>query len=147
MNILFICSGNISRSPLAACILRTMAAQDGKSDVVALSAGTHNLREEPYDEKMIDVAAKHGYLMQGHSQVMTDEMLLQADLILVMEQYHYVKVQKNLPYAQWHKLHLLNEYCFGEATGIDDPFYGSDALYEQVFEHIERCCRKIIENL
>ena len=147
MHILFICTGNVSRSPVAECILRTMAEQAGRNDITVASAGTHDLRGEAYDPKMIEVAARHGFQMQGNAKLMTQAMLLQADHIFVMEQYHYVKVQKDLPYAQWHKLHLINQYCFGKETNVDDPIYGSDLLFEQVFEHIRSCCQIILDRL
>ena len=104
MHILFICTGNVSRSAVAECILRTIAEQADRNDIKVTSAGVQDLHNQSYDLQMIATAVRHGYRMDGHSQHMTDELLLQADLILVMEHYHYVQVQKNLPYAQWYKI-------------------------------------------
>ena len=146
MNILFICTGNVSRSPVAACILRTMAAQAGRNDITVDSAAVHDLHGQLYDPQMIVTAARHGYHMEGHSQHMTDALLLQADLIFVMEHYHYVQVQKDLPYAQWYKLKLLNEYCYREKMDIEDPLY-SDEQYEFIFNQIESCCKIILTRI
>lgn len=90
---------NVSRSAVAECILRTMAEREGRNDIIVSSAGVHNLFVQTYDPQMIATAAKYGYHMEGHSQQMTSELLQQADLIFVMERYHYVQVQKELPYA------------------------------------------------
>ena len=146
MHILFICTGNVSRSPVAECILRTMAQQAGRNDIIVASAGVHDLHNQLYDPQMIATAARHGYHMEGHSQHMTDELLLQTDLIFVMEHYHYVQVQKELSYAQWYKLKQLNQYCYGENMDIEDPLY-SDDQYEFIFNQIESCCKIIMTRI
>ena len=146
-NILFICSGNLSRSPLAECVLRKMLADNDVADITASSAGTHNLTGMPRDEKMVAVAHQHGYNMGGNACQMTRQMLLDADLILVMDQYHIAKVQHELPHEEWGKMYLFNEYCFGKQSEIEDPICGSTAQNEQVFQNIENGCRKIVEKL
>ncbi len=145
-NILFICTGNVSRSPAAECILRTMAEREGRRDISVASAGTHNLSGQPYDPQMIATAAKYGYHMEGHALHMTPEILQQADLIFAMEFYHYVQVQKELPYAQWHKIHQISQYCYGEVFNIEDPLF-SDTEYDFAFRQIESCCKIILNHL
>ena len=145
-NILFICTGNVSRSPAAECVLRTMLERVGRSDVHVCSAGTHDLHNQPYDPQMIATAAKYGYHMEGHSQFMTSELLQQADLIFAMEHYHYVQIQKELPYAQWYKLHQITKYCYGDAFNIEDPLY-DDKEYDFAFHQIEDCCKIILNRV
>ncbi|MBO6075050.1 MAG: low molecular weight phosphotyrosine protein phosphatase [Paludibacteraceae bacterium] len=147
MHILYICSGNLSRSPLAECITRQMLSEAGETDITVSSAGTYDLQGEPYDPKMAEVAARHGYHLSGHAQQMTDEMLRNADYIIVMEDCHYVKVQKELPYSRWDRLFLMNKIAWRETTGIDDPLGGSDAQYERIFSQIEACCSRIIQDI
>lgn len=146
MHILFICTGNVSRSAVAECILRTMAERTGREDIRVSSAAVHDLCRQPYDKQMVATAARHGYHLSGFSQQMTAELLQRADLIFVMEHYHLVQVQKDLPYAQWYKLKLLNEYCYGEKIDIEDPLY-SDDQYEFVFNQIESCCKIIMTRI
>ena len=146
MHILFICTGNVSRSPVAECILRTMAEREGRNDISVASAGVHDLFGQAYDPQMIATAARYGYQMEGHSQQMTSELLQQADFIFAMEHYHYVQVQKELPYAQWNKLHQITKFCYGEAFNIEDPLY-SDAEYDFAFHQIESCCKIILNRL
>ena len=67
-NILFICTGNVSRSAVAECILRTMAEREGRSDITVASAGVQNLYGQSYDSQMIATAAKYGYQMEGSSR-------------------------------------------------------------------------------
>ena len=145
MHILYICSGNLSRSPLAECITRDVLTKLGENDITVSSAGTHDMQGEPYDQKMVKVAASHGYHLAGQSKLLTNEMLLNADYIIVMDDYHYVKVQKELPYSRWNRLYLMNKIAYGESTGVEDPLCGSDALYERVFTHIEDCCDRIVQ--
>lgn len=146
MTILFICTGNVSRSAVAECILRTMAERAGRTDITVASAGVHNLFAQSYDPQMIATAAKYGYHMEGNSRHMTTEILVQADLIFVMEHYHYVQVQKELPYAQWYKIRQITEYCYGEAFNIEDPLY-DDAAYDFAFHQIESCCKIILSRI
>lgn len=146
MHILFICTGNVSRSPVAECILRTMAQQTGRNDIIVASAGVHDLHNQLYDPQMIATAAKYGYHMEGHSRHMTTEILEEADLIFVMEHYHYVQVQKELPYAQWYKLHQITKYCYGDEFNIEDPLY-DEKEYDFAFHQIESCCKIILSRL
>lgn len=144
--ILFICTGNVSRSAVAECILRRMAEQEGRADITVSSAGVHNLFGQSYDPQMIATAAKYGYHMEGKSQHMTTEMLVEADHIFVMEHYHYVQAQKELPYAQWYKLHQITQYCYGEPFNIEDPLY-DDKEYDFAFHQIESCCKIILSRI
>lgn len=146
MNILFICTGNVSRSAVAECILRTMAERAGRDDITVASCGVHNLFRQSYDPQMIATAAKYGYRMEGHSRHMTTDMLVQADLIFAMEHYHYVQAQKELPYAQWYQLQQITKYCYGESFNIEDPLY-SDAEYDFAFHQIESCCKIIFSRI
>ena len=146
MTILFICTGNVSRSAVAECILRTMVEREGRTDITVASAGVHNLSGQSYDPQMIATAAKYGYHMEGQSRHMTTEILEEADLIFVMEHYHYVQVQKELPYAQWYKIRQITEYCYGEAFNIEDPLY-DDAAYDFAFHQIESCCKIILSRM
>ncbi len=145
--ILFICSGNISRSPVAACILKKMLKERNYTDIEVDSAGTHNLFGEPYDPKMIEVAKQHGYELSGKSKQMSKELLTSAALILTMDFSHYVKVQQQLPYPQWYKLDTFCNFCFGVDDIVEDPFYGSNELYERVFQLIESGCQIITYKL
>lgn len=95
---------------------------------------------------MIATASKYGYRMDGHSQQMTLEMLEQADAIFVMEHYHYVQVQKKLPYAQWYKIHQITKFCYGDEFNIEDPLY-SDTEYDYAFHQIESCCKIILNRI
>ena len=56
MLILFICTGNVSRSALAECILRTMAARSSRGDIEVASAGTHDMGGEAFDPMMVAAA-------------------------------------------------------------------------------------------
>lgn len=146
MHILFICTGNVSRSAVAECILRTMAEREGWSGITVASAGTHNLYGQPYDQKMVATAAKHNYTMIGNSRHMTKELLQQTDYIFVMEREHRMQVQKLLPYAERYKVHQITQYCFGEEYDIEDPLY-SDEQYEFAFRQIEACCVNILKRI
>ncbi len=145
MLILFICTGNVSRSAVAECILRTMAARSSRGDIEVASAGTHDMDSEAFDTMMVAAAAKHGYQLSGHSKRMTADLLQRADLILTMDFYQYVQVQRELPYAQWNKLYMINRYCYGTDAPIDDPY--NEAEYDAAVDKIEDCCQIILSKL
>ena len=109
MKILFICTGNICRSPAAEVILQKLLEEKQLSGIQVKSAGTHERDKYPRDETMVNIAKEYGYHMTGTSQTMTPDMLMEADLIIVMTQRHYEDVTDLLDYTQWNKVHLFME--------------------------------------
>lgn len=92
MKILFICTGNICRSPAAEAILNKLLADNQLCGIYVKSAGTHERDNCPRDETMVNIAKEHGYHITGTSQTMTPDMLMEADLIIVMTERHYEDV-------------------------------------------------------
>ena len=146
-NILFVCTGNACRSAAAEFVLRQLLAEKGIDDVCVDSVGTSNWGANPRDAVMTKVAQEHGYHMEGNTKVMTTEVLDNADLILVMESCHRDKVTSQLRYDHWDRICLFNDYCFGEKTPVEDPYYQSEAIYRAVFDVIERGCKEILVKL
>lgn len=84
ITVCFICSGNICRSPTAASILRQLVIEHALNDVTITSMGTLDIGSQPYDGVMSRIALNFGYQMTGTSTFMTKNVLIEADLILVM---------------------------------------------------------------
>ena len=140
MKILFVCSANICRSALAEVILRKKLKEKGLADIVVDSAGVHNFAGEPRDYMMCSYARKAGYDMGGESKYISQEQADSADLIVCMEHFHVVEMQKRLPYVRWGYIKLFNEICFDEQTNLIDPSGDTGYIYHYVFEKIQEGC-------
>lgn len=140
MRILFVCSANICRSALAEVILRKKLKEKGLTDIVVDSAGVHNYAGEPRDYMMCSYARKAGYEMGGESKYVSQEQADSADLIVCMEHFHVVEMQKRLPYVRWGRIKLFNEICFDEQTNLIDPSGDPGYIYHYVFEKIQEGC-------
>lgn len=140
MKILFICSANICRSALAEVILRKKLRERGLADIEVDSAGVHNYAGEPRDYKMCSYACKAGYEMGGDSKYISQEQADTADLVVCMEHFHVVEMQKRLPYVRWGRIKLFNEICFDEQTNLIDPSGNTGYIYGITLQHIEEGC-------
>lgn len=143
MRILFVCSANICRSPLAETILRYKLAERGIAGVEVDSAGVHDYSGEPRDSMMVSYARKAGYELKGRSKYISKEILDLADYIICMEHFHVVEVQKRLPYVRWNRIHLFNEICFEERTGLPDPSGDTGYMYTYVLQRVDEGCGTI----
>lgn len=140
MKILFICSANICRSALAEVILKKKLQQEGITGIEVESAGIHNYEGEPRDEVMALYARNAGYKLEGTAKHVTQAMTDTSDLIICMEHFHVVEMQKRAPYARWNNIHTFNEICFNEQTALVDPSGDTDHMYHYVFEKIQEGC-------
>ncbi len=144
MKILFVCSANICRSALCEVVLKQKLMDKGISGVDVESAGVHDYAGEPRDATMQAYAQKAGYELKGKAKYISQEMLDSADYIICLEHFHVVEVQKRLPYVRWNRIHLFNEICFEERTGLPDPSGDTGYMYTYVLQRIEEGCGTIL---
>lgn len=147
MKVLFVCTANICRSALAEVILKKMLQESGVTGIEVESAGVRNLEGEPRDTTMAVCAYKAGYVMNGEARYISKDMTDSSDLIICMEHYHIVEIQKRLPYVLWNRIHLFNEICFDEKTDMPDPSGGTIDMYMNAFHRIEDGCRAMVLKL
>jgi protein-tyrosine phosphatase len=142
MKILFICTGNICRSPLAHALLRDQIQKKDLSWQVD-SAGIHGFHEgELPDSRTLKVAQAHGITMQGiFSKPVSRVNPKKFDLILVMDSSH----QDELIHLGWppDSIHLLLEYV-GLGHAVADPYYGDEHGFDNMFSILNQAIQKLV---
>ncbi|WP_301789857.1 hypothetical protein [Bacteroides caecimuris] len=147
MKIVFVCTGNASRSATVEVVLKKMIADNGIEGVEVYSCGTKVPEGLDRENVMCRIAAEHGYDMGGKAVPMSEEILNSADVVVVMTQHHRDQVTRILTYDHWGRIILFNDFCFGEHTDLPDPHYQTEHVYRACFNRIESGCKKIIEKL
>ena len=149
--ILFVCMGNICRSPTADGVFRQKVADHGLNDLVRVdSAGTHNYHPgSPPDTRAQAAAAKRGYdLSSLRARQITAADYASFDLILVMDQDNLAVLQDDCPSEHQHKLRLLTEFCqVHKASVVPDPYYGGADGFEQVLDLVEDACEGLLAHV
>ncbi len=144
MKILFVCTGNASRSAAAEAVVRKLVADNGIVDIEVASCGTGVPEGLLREEIMCRIAAEHGYEMGGKAIPVNEELLNWADLIIVMTEQHREKLTRLLPYDRWCCIVRFNDYCFGESSDLADPHYQTEHVYRTCFCRIEAGCKEIV---
>jgi protein-tyrosine-phosphatase len=157
LKVLFVCTGNTCRSPMAEGILKKMLQDKGAVDLEVSSAGTHGLPHAPASLFAMQVAGERGIDLSRHrSRRLTPEMIKQADLILAMSAEH-LDYMNRIEGAAGHKAYLLrvfpqaepasNKGPQGGVLSIEDPIGGSPEDYERSFREIEKEIKRIFPKI
>jgi len=147
--VLFVCMGNICRSPTAQGVFRKMVAEAGLEGAVHVeSAGTHayHVGENP-DVRAQAAAKRRGVdLADLRARQVTQDDYREFDLILAMDWENLALLQQQCPRAHKHKLHLLMRFA-GEhdAATVPDPYYGGPEGFNTVLDYVEDACQGLIE--
>ncbi|MEO8193891.1 MAG: low molecular weight protein arginine phosphatase [Gemmatimonadales bacterium] len=147
VRILFVCSGNTCRSPMAEAIVRRLASEAARSDIEVSSAGTQAWDGSPASDGALLVGMERGLDLSAHrSRQLTREILMESDLILAMTPSHLSRVRELNPEAN---AHLLAGFSAGESTGeaVQDPFGGDLAAYRETADDLERELSGLLERI
>ena len=150
-HVLFVCTGNLCRSPMAEGILRHLLKEKNVNSIEVRSAGLFTFENRPAEPLAVEVCHEKGIDISNHRAVLFDLALAEwADLILVMENAHLFYIQNLIPQAKG-KIFLLRGFGNLSATGeeIEDPI-GQDIeayrnCYKTLEAEIQRILPKIIE--
>lgn len=151
MKILFVCLGNICRSPAAEAILNQYLSEAKLSDQVTCdSAGTSaGHTGQPSDERMQAAAKSLGYTIQHKARQITDFDLVEFDLIIAMDKNNYFDIRQMAhDEAQQKKIHMMCSFCSHHSvTEVPDPYYRGNDGFTGVIALLEDGCKGLLEKI
>ena len=146
--VLFICMGNICRSPAAEIVFRKMVDDAGRSDEFGIdSAGTIGFHKgKPPDPRMSEHLARRGYAVEGRSRQLMASDLREFDLLLTMDEENLADTLALDPSGEFHhKVRSFVEMLTAEkAPRIPDPYYGGDSGFAHVIDLLEDGCAALL---
>lgn len=149
--ILFVCMGNICRSPTAEAVLREMLrAEGGDLEIHVDSAGTHgyHVGEAP-DPRAVAAARRRGYEMRHlRARQVVPEDFERFDLLLAMDEDNLAFLHRIAPATHRARARLLLDFAPGTGRrDVPDPYYGGEKGFEQVLDLIEEAVRGLLDEL
>ena len=147
---LFICLGNICRSPAAEAVMAHLLKQRNLQDEFLLdSAGTYGGHAgEPSDSRMRRAAGRRGYAMTHLARPLVREDFKLFDRLIVMDESNYRDVYALAPEDCRHKIVRMRESLRRHKAGyIPDPYYQGPEGFEHVLDLLEDACLGLLEDL
>ncbi len=150
ISILFVCMGNICRSPTSEGVFRHFVQEAGLGDRIRIdSAGTHAYHtNEPADRRASAAAERRGYsLTDMRARRVSEEDFNEFDFIIAMDQLNHATLVDQADSEHHDKIHLFLEYASGPEDDVPDPYYGGAKGFERVLDLVEEASRGLLETL
>lgn len=151
MRILFVCMGNICRSPSAEGVFRSLVAARAPQLSVELdSAGTHDYHVgEPPDERSIAAARRRGIdLSTLRARTVKAGDFDYYDLILAMDEQNLRELRRRAPAPRHDRIRLMMEFVPAATTrAVPDPYYGGPQGFEQVLDLLEEAAEGLLSEM
>lgn len=145
MRLLFVCTGNTCRSPLAEVIARRALEVRGLGQVAVASAGTGAWADAPASDGALLIALEHGLDLNAHrARPLSSGLVAEADLVLTMGGSHLERVEA---LGGSGRAWLLGEYATGQPRTVSDPFGGDLAVYRETFDELEQLIGAVLDRL
>ncbi len=152
VTVLFVCMGNICRSPTGEGVFQHFVEDKGYADQIHIeSAGTIAYHEgQPADTRMREVAARRGYQLQSLARKVTVQDMETFDLVVAMDTDNLFYLESMVGGSKQH-VRLLGTFLDGyknnfDALSVPDPYYGGTAGFKQVLDMIESACPMMLSH-
>jgi protein-tyrosine phosphatase len=154
VRVLFVCLGNICRSPTAEGTMRALVREAGLEDEIQLdSAGTGSwhVGSAP-DRRAIIAAGARGIVLEGSAREVRPEDFEDFDLVLAMDRSNLRDLRRLAPSEQARaKVRLLRDFdpasAGAEDLDVPDPYYGAAGGFEEVLELVQAACSGLLEQI
>jgi protein-tyrosine phosphatase len=152
VKVVFVCLGNICRSPLAEGVFRHMVHVAGLGDRFEIdSAGTSSYHiGDPPDSRTAAVARSRGVELSGAARQFTARDLAAFDYVIAMDEDNLANVRKLASARSAARIHLLREFdhaVANEDRNVPDPYYGGPRGFEDVHDIVERSCAELLKQI
>ncbi len=152
VRLLFVCMGNICRSPTAEAVMRDLVTQAGLERAVEVdSAGTGGWHAgDPPDGRSVAAAARRGIAVGGAARQVALADFEAFDLLLVMDHANARELRARAPHAGGaEKVRLLREFdpAFAGELEVPDPYYGGGEGFDLVIDLVESACRGLLDDV
>ena len=151
VRILFVCMGNICRSPCAEGVMNSLIKQKGLENKIKCdSAGTISYHEgDPADARMREHASLRGYELNSISRKFMQQDFENFDWIITMDENNYSQIKM---LDQWdnynYKIRRMTDFCeTHKITAVPDPYYGGSQGFETVLDILEDACGGLLRFL
>ena len=148
--VLFVCMGNICRSPTAHAVFREQVRERGLVEQFVIdSAGTHDFHigREP-DRRAVETAAEQGFDMTDLRARQVQQVdFEQFDYVVAMDEQNLSVLQSTCPDAYLGRLSLLLDWTDDWGAEVPDPYYGVDEGFTHVLEMVTSACRCLLEHI
>jgi protein-tyrosine phosphatase len=151
IRVLFVCMGNICRSPTAEGVFRKHVTQAGLTESIEIdSAGTHAYHVgEPPDSRAQEAALRRGIdLSSQRGRKAIREDFARFDYVLAMDSENFENLKDICPATQRHKLRLFLEFAPNHPLReVPDPYFGGNAGFDKVLDMIEEASQGLLDHI
>ena len=147
--VLFVCMGNICRSPAAEGVFRDYIQKAGQhKSIIVESAGTLGYHEgSPPDQRMLQAATRRGYELISTARKVNQNDINEFDLIVAMDHDNLSELKSIAKDSNEH-IRLLGSFINTELDGrmipdVPDPYYGNLSNFEKIFNLIDDTCKTL----